>query len=640
VRGWRGFVVLVAAIATANAVAAVGELGPPEAPDHVMVSDIGGGRALVSWRDRSEDETGFTIERDPLFTGAMVVVVGNSYIDGCGDGRFRYRVRAYGAGGASGFSKWADGVISSGSAGNWLVPGHEQGEGWTRLAPSADSRLVYVSSSRGSDRNSGLSEAEPKATLAAGLALLRQGYPDWLLLRRGDRFEGRISWGVSGRGTEAPAVLTSYGEGPRPLVRTGSDHGFFSSGPTAMDHVAVVGIHFQAHTWAGDRPPGHDPSGIGITRPGTNFLLEDCLVEKYANNVCIQGFPGVRRETRIRRNVLVDPLRLDKNNGSTNIFMDQYDGVLIEENVLDNSLEHEEGGAMLSHNIYLAENNPPAGVVVRRNIAHNGGRTNYNIRPGGLIEDNLSIRGAMGVTMGIGSAKTMATGTIRRNVLIESRDNQNGQPLGLGISIKRAEGVEISENLIANSTDGTYHVAIVVNEDCGEVEVRGNIVRSWTDAQPPTWGMETFAVTAPTRGRCRFVDNELQQPCDAVLVAHVNPRSWTFSGNRYFTQRAAGARFKRGESAFGFEEWGALSGEGTAGEGRVEYADPGRTVGMYAATLGLEETTLSFLKAAREQSRENWRAEYTAEAVNRYMREGFEHAQRVGESGTDAAARR
>ena len=61
--------------------------------------------------------------------------------------------------------------------------------GWTVLEPSADSRIVYVSSSEGDDNNDGLSEATPKETIAAGDALIRDGFPDHLLLKRGDVFE-------------------------------------------------------------------------------------------------------------------------------------------------------------------------------------------------------------------------------------------------------------------------------------------------------------------------------------------------------------------------------------------------------------------------------------------------------------------
>jgi hypothetical protein len=149
--------------------------------------------------------------------------------------------------------------------------------------------------------------------------------------------------------------------------------------------------------------------------------------------------------------------------------------------------------------------------------------------------------------------------------------------------------------------------------------------------------METFAVTRETTGRGSFTGNHLQQPCDAVLVAHVNPASWQFSQNRYYTQRGKGMRFKRGDEWFGYEQWAAVSGEAGAREERIEYSDPGRTVARYAADLVLAESTEAFLSAARRQSRDHWRDEYTAAAVNRYLREGFGLG---GDEGGEAAAKR
>jgi hypothetical protein len=53
------------------------------------------------------------------------------------------------------------------------------------------------------------------------------------------------------------------------------------------------------------------------------------------------------------------------------------------------------------------------------------------------------------------------------------------------------------------------------------------------------------------------------------------------------------------------------------------YPDPNRTVGTYNASLGGSPTLLGFLAEARKQSKDNWRPQYTAEAVNIYIRAGF-----------------
>ena len=57
--------------------------------------------------------------------------------------------------------------------------------GWSTFTASADSQIIYVSSSIGDDTNDCLSETAPCKTMSAGVALLRDGMPDWLLLARG-----------------------------------------------------------------------------------------------------------------------------------------------------------------------------------------------------------------------------------------------------------------------------------------------------------------------------------------------------------------------------------------------------------------------------------------------------------------------
>lgn len=83
--------------------------------------------------------------------------------------------------------------------------------------PRPDSRMVYSSSSAGNDANDGLSAATPKKTIAAAVALLREGFPDWLLLRRGDEWnEGLGGLVMGGRSEVEPVVVTGYGPGNIP----------------------------------------------------------------------------------------------------------------------------------------------------------------------------------------------------------------------------------------------------------------------------------------------------------------------------------------------------------------------------------------------------------------------------------------
>src|SRR5690606_32346154 len=58
--------------------------------------------------------------------------------------------------------------------------------GWSELTPSNDSRLIYVSSSEGDDENDGMSSDTPIHSITKASTLVRDGYPDWILLKRGD----------------------------------------------------------------------------------------------------------------------------------------------------------------------------------------------------------------------------------------------------------------------------------------------------------------------------------------------------------------------------------------------------------------------------------------------------------------------
>lgn len=81
--------------------------------------------------------------------------------------------------------------------------------GFTSLKPSANSRVVYVSSSQGNDSNTGLSTSKPVKTLSKARSLVRDGNPDWILLRRGDTWtDERIGTFINGKSPTEPAVIS------------------------------------------------------------------------------------------------------------------------------------------------------------------------------------------------------------------------------------------------------------------------------------------------------------------------------------------------------------------------------------------------------------------------------------------------
>src|SRR5262249_55910785 len=119
---------------------------------------------------------------------------------------------------------------------------HVDENGWTVFSPSADTRIVYVSSSTGKDTNTGLSPNAPVKTIAKALSRVRHGRPDWLLLKRGDVWTNEV-FGypkLAGRSASEPMLISSYGSGARPLLKTGSDGvGFGSLRAPFGDFIAL-----------------------------------------------------------------------------------------------------------------------------------------------------------------------------------------------------------------------------------------------------------------------------------------------------------------------------------------------------------------------------------------------------------------
>src|SRR5688572_14023448 len=214
-------------------------------------------------------------------------------------------------------------------------------EGWTEFTASADTLTIYVSSSTGNDANDGLSPATPKATLNAGKALLRTGMPDWLLLKAGDIWTNQNfgNFTKSGRGPLEPMLISSYDTGARPLVRTGTDNALVMQ-TTAVSHVAVVGLHFVAHTYTGSE----GSTGIRLLTTCDNILFEDLFVEGYKDNFVLQadaGF-GTISDIRLRRCVVVDAYS-GTSSHAQGFYGSRVDGLLIEECTFDHNGWGEDG---------------------------------------------------------------------------------------------------------------------------------------------------------------------------------------------------------------------------------------------------------------------------------------------------------
>lgn len=504
-------------------------------------------------------------------------------------------------------------------------------DGWTDLLPSPDSRLVYVSSSTGNDLNDGTSPTTAKASIEAGKALLRNGYPDWLCLRRGDTWTGSMGqWIVSGRSKTEPAVVTTYGPSTsRPRFATGTGDGITTlqtaSSPARLEHVRFVGLHFQCNQYDG---ANGEPRGVRWHVPFEDVLFEDCLFERFHTNIVIEPLGQQGKDFRLRRSVVVDAFTT-QNSHSQGLYVSNTDGVLLAQNVFDhNGWREDVAGAnatIFRHNVYLQTD--VSSVHAYGNVFASGGSHGLQARQGGAVDDNLFVNNAIALLLG---SNNVTTGpirfTARRNVILAGRDISPSLPRGIGIDVPSAASGTIENNVIANQFQAGFPIAISLydgNTAAGlqDVVVEDNVVYEWH-------GPVIFQGVQPSVQGVVFRRNTIvENTGDDVLLHHGSQPSaglLASSQNRIWSRRAPVNSWCRlGEGNVSLDAWKSAVGDTTTVANSPDFLDPARTVEAYDALLGGPGTRDSFLSNARRLSRENWDVRYTASAANEWIRAGF-----------------
>jgi hypothetical protein len=494
--------------------------------------------------------------------------------------------------------------------------------GWTFTPAAPGTRLVYVSSSLGRDTNTGLTQQSPKQTLAAGWDLIRSGYADRLLLKRGDTwYEGLPDVNKSGPSEQGMIVVGSYGprDMARPQLRTPSSgiRGIASGG--GVSNVAIVGLDLAPTDYNGTGP---HPTGIDIQGSWHNLLIEDCLVAGYANNVTIQGDPNNHANSiRVRRNVIVDSYVVGDSPHSQGLLIGHTDDALIEENVLDhNGWREDIPGAQTTiyrHNVYINPDNTSE-ITVRGNIVARGAASGLRCA-GTYCEDNLLLSNAVNI---IGATMTRS---ITGNVVIDSRDISGDLPRGSGI-VGAFAGCEISGNILAHRTNtGTWNVTAISLEDGShDVRMEGNTIFNWTPPDPAWAGLSAAIAVNGAGGNVVIANNEFQMPrggrllwCEnAQYVPTLGVNQWLSPNREPFMLPTNGGYLNY---------WAFHSATGEAGSfGKVKYPNPMRTPATYARARGWGGTLDDYLREVRKLERGRHDSqEFFAAAAIRYISQGF-----------------
>ena len=525
--------------------------------------------------------------------------------------------------------------------------------GWTVVGPSSDTQVVYVSNSAGSDTNDGRSQSTPVKTIARGRSLMRNGMPDHMLLKRGDVWQeslhGGVAWTLSGRDADEPMLVSSYGDaaGARPELQTGAGRGFDLDGKAVHD-VVIKGLHFHAHTRDPDAAgyTGSAAGEIGLRLVGApqRLLLEDNQVESYAQNVTLSDWNGRPADISFRRNLVLDAYPTASGVKSQGMYVTNSDRVTLEGNLFDHNGWDERVSfattSMYNHNVYMQNTN--TGVVVRDNVFANASSHGVQARAGGEFRDNLFLRNAVGLSFGFvngGAVKAGGvTGTVDGNVFLDSHDI-GGVARGWAVEVNNTTpgaNVGIRDNIFAHDTRGTNAAgrldvgADLTNAADGvglnDLTVEDNIAYRWHQGFYTAAGFVNGGSGYNGYKNVTVRNNDFQQVVATRMGRHehaYDPAHGKWSGNRYAdSDLSPGVWFQVQGVNKTLDEWRAQV-EPAAVAATAGYADPGRTISTYSASLGKEASLGGFLREARQQRQGNFRPAYTSAAAINYVRRGF-----------------
>lgn len=553
----------------------------------------------------------------------------------------------------------------AGLAGKFTMPAQDA-NGWSILTPSADSRLIYVSTSGddGSAQTYTPSSAQigadpynpsgailPYASIDAALAQARAGYPDYILLKRGDTWtHDAVIRLKAGRSATERSVLGYYGSAAaRPTVLHNGVNFSWAS------NSAVVGIRFYASQRNPASPDfvgfasvvgvsGFDGLlGYGGSLTG-GLLIEDCWFDWFAGNVLQSPLANFAPLTDIivRRNLITN--NYSTAGHSQGLYTARV-SLWLEENIFDHNGWYKQGdtnfsaqaegkATMFNHNTYFGEARE---TVFRNNLflraSSIGNKFTSNTASGTnavktwdvLIDNNLYVEGEVGVSLGGNDDQN--NGPRWRNIHFTNnvmthigRTRPTLRTLGWGLDVQDWDGGKVTGNIFAHWGDATLNnnFGIYSSGHSNDVSYTGNIIYNI-----PSGGPLVAFRDGAVNMRVTFTGNDLWTNTTGQLLTYTLTGNAGFGDNYYYSARNAAQWFSVNGAYASLDQYRSASGDTTSMAQQRSYVEPSRTVETYLAAKGLATDMDSFAALLCTQSKFNWRPDLRASAINDYIRAGF-----------------
>lgn len=484
------------------------------------------------------------------------------------------------------------------------------------------------------------------ATTAAANAQMREGFPDIMLLNRGD--EWAEGWTQrSGASESARAIVASYGAGNRPNL--------FSSfiGASGKSFFILSGLRAY-DTWNDAIVDGNGyvqvKRAFGFGGASQHWFLEDCVMEE-CNYITITGnnsdYPTFSmHHVGFRRCIFTHNASYDGL-----MFASTINYFMLEENLFNEPWNERWITAgrtakdiPYARQMYLSPGwssssstkDSLQNVVLRKNIFSRAERDGINARGGGAIENNLFLQHDILLLGGVGgSENSIQSGSIVNNVFMQGTPNIGADNI---IQITHIDGLTVDGNiwtdnrlktktsvqaLLATRLEATLPEYLVL----ANVTVNNNIAYNFANNVGSGRFFDLLS-GYETIENISITDNDFQYGFGSNEI--IRHRDWTgglgdrfapftYSGNRYYSTNTSNP-FSPGGT---YANWLIESGETGSSWTQVTYPDPSRTIDSYMTSIGDTGGADEFLAAATAQSRANWNPAYTAPVVNNYIRAGF-----------------
>lgn len=497
---------------------------------------------------------------------------------------------------------------------------------WTQFAPSEDTRLVFVSSSTGRDANSGLNPDEPVKSLARAYELLRDGHPDWMLLRRGDEwYESLPRPTKSGRSVEERLVIGAYGDSPdRPQVRPADgQQGLQATGTDQLAHIAFVGIHIEP----ADRSGTSNPVGIRWLAECDDILFEDVCVIGFKDNVILQAYPSSNNLTGIHFNGCVVADAYSTSGHAQGFYVQGVSGLTIQHSVITSNgfdLDHGAEPTIFNHNIYVQ--NGCSGIVVKDNIIADASSHGLQLRPGGTVEGNLFISNPLALLFGGGSYPESdgVSGVVNRNLVMYGRDIAENLPRSFGFTISNINGAEFTNNYFTINSIGANRDVIAIKNDrelmVTNLDIAHNMVLDWhgtLNISQPTGSMLIENVRIRSNAFYRDLTSQYNQNLNKPFIQlfdGASPNQVLIENNVYSHYNMHDRPFRIGIERTETDEWFDIV-EPTGVSHELDAPPPQVGLELYLTEQEINGDFENFITHARQLSRSNFDSRFTAARV-------------------------